>query len=594
MRAHLDDVDLAVAARVRAPLPPRRHGPRPRLRRPGPGRAAVPAPRRHQRVRHRQRRPDRHARRAPAPARPARSRCCGRWRGSRGARRASPASPTRTSSRPSSPPSASGRRSGCRTSRSTWRSSRTGSRRCRFRGCQGTTGTQASFLELFGGDHAKVRELERRVTAKLGFRDAVRRHRPDLRAEDRQHGARRAERHRPVGGQDGRRPAAAPARGRAARAVRVRADRLQRHGLQAEPDARRADQRRSRGSSSRCRPTAPTPRRASGWSGRSTTAPTAGSRCPRRSSAPTPSWCWRRTSRRASRCAEDVIRRHVDEQMPFMATERWLMLGVGAGGDRQALHEVIRRHSLAGGRGGEPRRAATTCSTGSPPTRRSGRARRVAPRGARSGELHRAGRAAGGRVPRRVPPPAARARPSARGGDRRRGGARMSAQPLTESRLPLPLLRRGKVREVYEVDADAPAARRQRPGERVRHRHARADPAEGRGAHPGERLLVRAARRHRPVTLRHREYSRHRRSACPRSPAARTRSPAARCSCGGRRRWPFECVVRGYLSGSAWAEYHRHGTLAGEALPAGLRRATGWIRRSSRPPPRPRAGTTRT
>jgi adenylosuccinate lyase len=44
---------------------------------------------------------------------------------------------------------------------------------------------------------------------------------------------------------------------------------------------------------------------------------------------------------------EPVIRRHVDAQMPFMATERWLMLGVEAGGDRQALHEVIRRHSLA-------------------------------------------------------------------------------------------------------------------------------------------------------------------------------------------------------------------------------------------------------
>ena len=86
---------------------------------------------------------------------------------------------------------------------------------------QGTTGTQASFLELFGGDHAKVRELERRVTAKLGFRDAVRRHRPDVPAEGRQHGARRAERHRAVGRQDGRRPAAAPARGRDARAVRV-------------------------------------------------------------------------------------------------------------------------------------------------------------------------------------------------------------------------------------------------------------------------------------------------------------------------------------------------------------------------------------
>jgi len=44
---------------------------------------------------------------------------------------------------------------------------------------------------------------------------------------------------------------------------------------------------------------------------------------------------------------EDVIRRNVMEAMPFMATERWLMLGVAAGGDRQALHEVIRRHSLA-------------------------------------------------------------------------------------------------------------------------------------------------------------------------------------------------------------------------------------------------------
>lgn len=34
---------------------------------------------------------------------------------------------------------------------------------------------------------------------------------------------------------------------------------------------------------------------------------------------------------------------------------------------------------------------------------------------------------------------------------------------------------------------------------------------------------------------------------------------------------PVECVVRGYISGSAWSEYRRSGTLAGEALPAGLR-----------------------
>ena len=34
---------------------------------------------------------------------------------------------------------------------------------------------------------------------------------------------------------------------------------------------------------------------------------------------------------------------------------------------------------------------------------------------------------------------------------------------------------------------------------------------------------------------------------------------------------PFECVIRGYLSGSAWKEYRTTGTLAGEALPKGLR-----------------------
>jgi len=34
---------------------------------------------------------------------------------------------------------------------------------------------------------------------------------------------------------------------------------------------------------------------------------------------------------------------------------------------------------------------------------------------------------------------------------------------------------------------------------------------------------------------------------------------------------PIECVVRGYISGSAWAEYRKTGTLAGEKLPEGLR-----------------------
>jgi phosphoribosylaminoimidazole-succinocarboxamide synthase len=34
--------------------------------------------------------------------------------------------------------------------------------------------------------------------------------------------------------------------------------------------------------------------------------------------------------------------------------------------------------------------------------------------------------------------------------------------------------------------------------------------------------------------------------------------------------FPIECVIRGYISGSAWKEYAAHGTLAGEKLQAGL------------------------
>ena len=35
--------------------------------------------------------------------------------------------------------------------------------------------------------------------------------------------------------------------------------------------------------------------------------------------------------------------------------------------------------------------------------------------------------------------------------------------------------------------------------------------------------------------------------------------------------FPIECVIRGYITGSAWREYAKTGTLAGESLPAGLR-----------------------
>jgi len=42
-----------------------------------------------------------------------------------------------------------------------------------------------------------------------------------------------------------------------------------------------------------------------------------------------------------------VIARNLEAELPFMATENILMAAVAAGGDRQSLHESIRRHSQA-------------------------------------------------------------------------------------------------------------------------------------------------------------------------------------------------------------------------------------------------------
>jgi adenylosuccinate lyase len=44
------------------------------------------------------------------------------------------------------------------------------------------------------------------------------------------------------------------------------------------------------------------------------------------------------------------IRQRVNTELPFMATEKILMEAVEAGGDRQAAHEVIRKHSIEAAR----------------------------------------------------------------------------------------------------------------------------------------------------------------------------------------------------------------------------------------------------
>ncbi|HVZ77127.1 MAG TPA: phosphoribosylaminoimidazolesuccinocarboxamide synthase [Gemmatimonadaceae bacterium] len=141
---------------------------------------------------------------------------------------------------------------------------------------------------------------------------------------------------------------------------------------------------------------------------------------------------------------------------------------------------------------------------------------------------------------------------------------------VTLAPLPLRHLRRGKVREVYEVDpyrllivaTDRVSAfdvvmrepipfkgavltqmtawwLRQFEGE-VHHHLITAD------AHEIARLV--------PSLAPHRQALAGRAMLCHRTEV-----------------FPIECVVRGYLSGSAWKEYREHGTLAGEPLAAGLR-----------------------
>lgn len=140
---------------------------------------------------------------------------------------------------------------------------------------------------------------------------------------------------------------------------------------------------------------------------------------------------------------------------------------------------------------------------------------------------------------------------------------------LRESRLPLPLVRRGKVREVYQVDPDhllLVASDRVSAFDVVM---AEAIPHKGAVLTQISAFWFARLDTVMPshfVTARTEEI-------LARAPALQ----AYRDEVAGRAMLvhrtdplPFECVVRGYLSGSAWAEYRRAGTLAGEPLPQGL------------------------
>ncbi len=216
----------------------------------------------------------------------------------------------------------------------------------RLRGCKGTTGTQASFLELFRGDHAKVRELDRRVAATLGI-----------------------PRTWPVTGQTYTRKADSQvldtlsgiAQSAAQKAADLRL--LQHEGELLEPFeseqigssamAYKRNPMRAERIGGLARFVMALPANAAQTVAGQWLERTLDDSANRRLSLPEGFLATDAVLILAGNIAAglevrpDVIRRHVAAQMPFMATERWLMLGVGAGGDRQALHEVVRRHSLA-------------------------------------------------------------------------------------------------------------------------------------------------------------------------------------------------------------------------------------------------------
>lgn len=218
----------------------------------------------------------------------------------------------------------------------------------RFRGAKGTTGTQATFLELFKGDHDKVVELDRRVAAKMGFSEVY-----------------------PVTGQTYTRKVDAQIMavlsGLAQSSHKAGSDlRL----LQSRKEIEEPFEKHQIGSSAMAYKR--NPMRAERMCGLSRFAMSLASSADQTAAT---QWLERTLDDSANRrltlpqsflamdavlilyrnvveglvVYPEVIKKHLLEELPFMATEQILMRGVEAGGDRQELHESIRVHSQAAG-----------------------------------------------------------------------------------------------------------------------------------------------------------------------------------------------------------------------------------------------------
>ena len=141
---------------------------------------------------------------------------------------------------------------------------------------------------------------------------------------------------------------------------------------------------------------------------------------------------------------------------------------------------------------------------------------------------------------------------------------------LVTTQLPLPLVRRGKVRDVYAVDADRLLL--------VTTDRISAFDVVMNEAIPGKGAVLTQLTAWWLTQLRER-VAHHLLSAdtdeiiqkIPVLEAHRDQLAGRAMLCLAAEVVPIECVVRGYITGSAWKEYREHGTLAGEPLSRGLR-----------------------
>lgn len=216
----------------------------------------------------------------------------------------------------------------------------------RFRGVKGTTGTQATFLSLFDGDHEKVEALDRLVTEKMGFKDAY-----------------------PITGQTYSRKidsqvldvlgGIGQTAHKAGTDIRI---------LQHKKEIEEPFEKDQIGSSAMAYKR--NPMRSERMCALSRFAMNLGGNA---DDTMATQWMERTLDDSANRrlslplaflaidavliiyrniCTglvvyPKVIEKHLNEELPFMATEEILMAAVRAGGDRQDLHELIRVHSQA-------------------------------------------------------------------------------------------------------------------------------------------------------------------------------------------------------------------------------------------------------